>query len=305
VKTGAVGVIVFLLACTCAAAPKPTPPPAFTTDQPTKPSGPLDLCGTGHLPRVTEKSLTDGGLATFLASATKGTVAVDWTGTSARVVDRCRLAGRYVEAKGNGGWRFRATNRVLFRTDEIAGECRKATHVVAAYITQGAPVPSQMKAILVPLPCPPAKDSGPAPGCIARGLTGPERRKKAAALMTEIPPGHVAGADAAGVLEIFALIPDEDWGLTYATQLNTGDCSFSQQGEWLGSQYIRRHTSGIAEDVVELLDAPRRRPPPRLMWQDSNLVCLNRPVFLQCFAGQFEPIFGGPGFWTPVAPEKP
>jgi hypothetical protein len=194
VKTIVAGTIALFSACTCAAAPKPTPAPAFATDQSPKHGGPIDFCGAGHLPRITEKSLGEGGLATFLSSAAKGTVAVDWNGTGARVVDRCRLDGRYVEAKENGGWRFRATNRVLFRTDEIAGECRKATHLVASYITRGAPSPSQMNAILVPLPCPPAKDTEPATGCIGRGLNGPERRKKADALMTETSPGHVAGS---------------------------------------------------------------------------------------------------------------
>ncbi len=266
-------------------------------------------CGAGHLPRITEKSFAEGGVATFFAGAAKGTVALAWDGTKARVIDGCHLDGRYVEAMGKGTWRFRATNRVLFRTDEIAGECRTATHIVAAYVAApGAPSSratlSQMSGILVPLPCPPATDPEPAPGCIAHGLTGPARRRKAEALMTEIAPGHVAGADPAKVLEVFALIPDKAWGITYATQLNTGDDGLFGQGQWLGSQYTWTSTDDIAEfpGIVKLLDAPRRPPPPQLVWacSDFNYVC--RPVFLWCFAGQFEPIISHLGHWTPMEP---
>jgi len=307
-KIGATWVVTFLIACTCAAAPKPAPGPAVATEQAPKSTSTIDFCGAGHLPHVTEKSLVDGGLTTFLANAAKGTVAVDWNGSSARVVDRCHLDGAYVEAKGNGKWRFRATNRVLFRTDEIAGECRKATHLVAAYIFrndhQAGPDNVQINGILVPLPCPPANDPEPATGCIARGLTGPARRKTADALMNDLSPGHVNGADPAKVLEIFALIPDKHWGLRYGIGVNAGDCSLQGQAHWLGSQYMWHGTDDMADDpnIVELLDASRRQPPPRLDWHCSDFNCSCKPVFLQCFPGQFDPIFGGPGFWTPVEP---
>src|SRR4029079_1396052 len=160
--------------------------------------------------------------APFFTGAARGTVALAWDGTKARVIDGCRLDRRYVEARGKGAWRFRATNRVLFRTDEIAGECRTATHLVAAFAARNAATPSgtpsapsQMSGILVPLPCPPTTDPEPAPGCIARGLTGRARREKADALMTKVSPKEMQTADVAKVLEVFALIPDKYWGVTY------------------------------------------------------------------------------------------
>ncbi len=127
--------------------------------------------------------------------------------------------------------------------------------------------------------------------------------------MNDLPPGHVNGADPANVLEIFALIPDKYWGLRYGTDLNSGDCPLQGQAQWLGSQYKFQSSDVVAEapsaealSVVELLDATRRWPPPRLDWRASNFDCSAKPVFLWCFAGQFDPIIFGPGYWTPVEP---
>jgi hypothetical protein len=147
----------------------------------------------------------------------------------------------------------------------------------------------------------------PAPGCIARGLTGSDRRKKADALMSELPPDRVTTTDAAKVLEVFALIPDKYWGVMYGSKVNTADCPLTRQGGWLESQYDWHSSPDPAEFpyVVELLDAATRPPPPNLNWQGSNFNCLYRPVFMECFPGQFEPIISDSGRWNPVEPEQP
>jgi len=123
--------------------------------------------------------------------------------------------------------------------------------------------------------------------------------------MKDLPIGRVPEADPAKVLEVFALIPDKDWGLRYAAKV-PGDCPLGGQSEWLGSQYMASTGDGMGEDqtVIELLDARRRRPPPKLDWSCSDRNCLCTPVFLQCFPGQFDPFFSRPGVWNPVEPEK-
>ncbi len=297
----AIGVV---LACTCAATPAPVPAPARSAPS-VVPAAKPD-CGAGHLPRIDEKSLGQEGLGAFLASASKGTVAVDWDGTRARLVDGCRLDGAYAGAKGTGEWRFRATNRVVFRTDEISGACRGATHLVAAYITRASP-PVRMNGILVPLPCPPASDSAPAPGCLARGLTGPARQSKARQITDKTPPLDMRNADVATAMAVFALIPDEEGGITTIANVG-GDCPLIKQGQWLPSQYKIRSSSSDPDRpaVVRLLDVRARPSPPKIEWHGCSMDycdCGETPVFLQCFPGQFEPVFGGIGTWEPADPK--
>jgi hypothetical protein len=106
---------------------------------------------------------------------------------------------------------------------------------------------------------------------------------------------------------VFALIPDKFWGVTYAAELSSEDCPLARQGQWLGSQYETISTQDMAEfpNIVQLLDAARRPSPPNLDWHCSNYNCICTPVFMECFPGQFDPIFSGVGLWSPVEPEQP
>src|SRR4051812_34554690 len=141
-------------------------------------ASPVLACRAGSLPRLTEASIT-GGAPSLVDASKRGGVAVAWDGTRATIVSGCRLDGDYVVIPGRGGKGvFRATNRVLFRTDELAGDCRRATHVIAALATGGP----RLRAILVPLPCPPVAQLEPAPGCLGKALTGKQRRLRAAQL---------------------------------------------------------------------------------------------------------------------------
>ena len=273
-------------------APAPTPAPVFSVAD----------CGAGHLPRINEATL-DGGLRAFLAAAAGGTVPVVWDGKRARLVDACHLDGHYTEAVGTTpGARFFATNRVLLRTDEVGAPCRVATHVVAAYVTSragsvtpgdGGVVPSRLDGILVPLPCPPTSDRSPAPGCVGVGLTGAQRREKAAGLMANLDPEAARAADATRPLELFALVPDEFDGLRYAMQ--AGDCALMSQGRWVSGQYL--FTGDESTSHAKLRDHDRRDAPPRLDCRPEQMSCSEKPVFLTCFGERFQPRFARAGDW--------
>jgi hypothetical protein len=301
------GTIVFLASACAATRAAPAGPPVENKAAAPSPAKTTDECGAGSLPRVTEKSLSSGGLKRFLSTAATGSLAVEWDGSRARVIEECRLDGHYSEARGHGGGRFWATNRVMFRTDEAAGRCRTATHVVAAYVTEssasGSTGEPRMWAILVPLPCPPTSDSAPAPGCLGKGMTGPQRRTKAEALMAKLDPDAARTADVAHNLEVFALIPDEHWGITYAGSLNMADCPLYEQGHWIGSQYQYLEDKEF-RFPRRLFDEGRRPEPPRLVWRGSNEACIERPVFLWCFMEKFQSEFSSHGDWLPPAGQE-
>jgi hypothetical protein len=303
------GVLVILV-CACAASPKaPSPATATATTQaPVVATAEREKeCGAGRLPRVTETTFGDGTLQGFLASAERGTVAVTWDGQHATVVEECRLDGQYAQARGiEDRGRFWATNRVLFRVDEVTTACKTATHILAAFATGSRPIrekenrsPARAGGVLVPLPCPSASDSKPSTGCIASGMTGAQRRARANALMVGLNPEMVRPAETAKLLEIYSLIPDDYWGIFYAGKLNEADCPLFSQGNWLASQFEMTQDAEY-RPVARPLAPALRRQPPRLVWSASNQDCIYRPVFLWCFDPFFDPLFSGPGFWTPA-----
>lgn len=298
-----------LMGCTCTKAPRSAD--RETSGVALKAEGARRAeidCGAGSLPRITEADVT-GGAEAFIASAARGTVAVAWDGTRAHSIPECHLDGRYAEARGEGSGRFWGTNRVLLRSDEIEGPCRSATHLVAAYVTVGAArtgsarTPVQLSAILVPLPCPPTSDGEPAPGCIGRGMSGAQRYERSDALMAALDPDAARTTDVARVLEIYALIPDDHWGVRYAGSLFHGDCPLAHQGEWITQQYESladrdRHVP------LKLRDPASRPGPPQLSTPGSRFDCVATPAFLRCFPDHFVPVLTATGSWQPAA-ERP
>jgi hypothetical protein len=258
---------------------------------------PLATCGSGHLPRLTEKDWSVKDRERFFDRARAGTVAVDSDGRTTRLVEGCKLAGTYTEVAGEpGSGRFWATDRAIFRVDEVSSGCRTATHAVAAF----AKTATSFGAILVPLPCPPTRDAEPAPGCVGKGLTGPARVKRGLALRATIPPDRGSEQDVAKLLEIFALMPDHHLGLDSVAQLNQGDCPLDAQGEWVnrGYSFSRRDEDGAwtvtRRTNLESWDVPR------ITIEGSPYTCASRPVFLQCFPGLFDPAPAGYQCWRPA-----
>jgi hypothetical protein len=310
------GALAAMLWCRCAAAaPKQREPgsrEAFGRQYACNLEPAAD-CGAGQLPRLTERSWPKGESKTLLARAAAGTVAVVWDGKQASLVEGCRLDGGYTEVAGEGGaGRFWASNRVFFRVDEISAACRPATHLVAAFAT--APDPARAAppggsadaaaagafgAILVALPCPSVTDADRAVGCIGRGLTGPERLARGRAMSAGFHTDEGLKEDVSRLIEIFALMPDDYRGLLFLQYANTKDCALRAQGEWLLGQYATvKDADGNRSTRPRGKEAPAM---PRLglgTWQS----CINRPVFLSCFPGLFNPAPAGAECWSPAAP---
>jgi hypothetical protein len=285
------------------------PPPPDAPDQGSKPvhweNGcphcdcdlePSTSCPAGDLPRLTEKDWSASELGRMLKRSGEGTVAVDRSVEGTRLVPGCRLDGTYMEVQGEaGGGRFWATNRVMFRTSEIAGECLSATHALAAFAVlglqrgalfkgaaEGAPRDGgglRFSALLVPLPCPPVGDEGKAKGCLGRGLAGPERERRALKL-ADASPKDGYDEDFAYHFEVYALMPDER-GISY---LGHGkrplDC-------YLATQLERLTSHGPPSEWPRFLS-------------DMGTDCQNWPPFLTCFPGLFDPAPGGTSCWKPV-----
>jgi hypothetical protein len=294
-----------VVALACAAAPRPVAGKTDSLPRATPAVFEPATCGAGDLPRMTEATF-DGGVPAFVAAAARGGVAVVWNGKRARLVEGCHLDGQYTEALGQTpGARFFATNRVLFRADEIGPPCRPATHAVAAYVTSIAvankAAPSRLDAILVPLPCPSVTEREAAPGCVGAGLTGAERHDKAARLRAKLAAAPAGKEDVAAALEIFALVPDELQGLLRPAQ--TDECALAAQGRWVSDQYLL--SDGPEGQTATLRSADRRPPPPHLRCDSGQYSCSTMPVFLTCFGDRFSPVFHGPGDWSCARGSRP
>lgn len=250
-------------------------------------------CGAGQLPRLADKSWTAEEQQRFFARASEGPVAIERDGDRARLLERCKLPGGYTEVAGDAGsGRFWATNRVLLRADEISAECRSATHVVAAFARTAA----AFGAVLVPLPCPPTSEAAPARGCLGQGLTGPERRARALALLAEIPKSDAASPDVGRSLSIYALMPDDHRGISAIARMNGGDCSLSEQGAWLAKQYRLSRDKDHEITVTPKTDSDPDDV-PRIDPLASQVSCRARPVFLRCFPGLFNAAPSAVGCW--------
>jgi hypothetical protein len=229
-------------------------------------------------------------------------VALEWDGRGPRLIDGCRLDGGYTEVAGErGSGRLWASNRVMFRADEIPPGCSTATHVVATFVVpptaeKAERTPVEPSAILVPVPCPPTSDPKPARGCIGRGLTGAQRMDRAQSLIARFRQSGAPQPEVALALEIFALIPDDYLGVVFARRANTEDCALHDQAMWVGAQYVNvRDHKG--EQRMKLSPEGNRPPVPTLDEGGSTQSCLMRPVFLQCFPGLFDPAPAGGGCW--------
>jgi len=258
-------------------------------------------CGSAGLPRVTERGWTIKEIDAFVDRAKKGTVAVDHNGSKDRIMENCQLSGAYLEILGSkGSGRMWATNRPLFRTDEVDSDCAAATHVVAAFARKEG----RFEAILVPLPCPSVADERPARGCLARGLSGPERMKRSQALVARLEASYEAASqserqnkiDAAQILEPWVLAPDEYSTTRWLSGLPK-DCAFSAHGSWVANVYSGWDDgSGYLRTRI----GPKPHPPRFGVGAEALLKCIHRPVFLHCFAGLFEPARFGGACWSPA-----
>jgi hypothetical protein len=230
----------------------------------------------------------------------RGSVAVEHDPGGTRVVEGCALDGTYTEVVGEAGsGRFWATNRVLFLMTEISEPCETATHVVAAFAEKGA----RSGAILVPLPCPSTADERPAPGCVGRGLTGPERRARALALSesAKADPTLVSAPWPPGIaLESYALQPDHYEG--YASlNLNFYTCSLRPQVWFVRNNYKRPDTPRFDPPML-IASAGDLEAVPE--YQAGGTGCDDRPPFLECFPELFDPE-AAEGCWKEAAAPPP
>jgi hypothetical protein len=256
---------------------------------------PGDKCGSGTLPRLSERSWSPAELGAFFARAAYGTTAVAMFDGKTRLVPDCKLPGKYLEVAGKPGrgrlWT--ATAGGVFFPEELPAPCMEATHVVLDYVSRD----SRFAAILVPLPCPVSFDPTPAKGCIARGATGRERRARARTLAERFPLHEHAANDSGRLMEVFALASD-DVGYGYLNHIED-DCSFRQQR----SKATERHVEfGLQSRSVSVDDHPFYYP----QFSETRLHCSASPPFLDCFPGLFEPAPGySPGCWTAAKVNKP
>jgi hypothetical protein len=268
-------------------APAATPAPAPRANDP------YFDCQAGSLPRVDDKSIGQDGTRTLLEMSQHGTVAVVWDGRQATIVGDCKLGQPYLDIPGKTpAIHFRPTNQALFRTDEISPECRRATHVVAAFLSEqvpasGTPRATHVAGVLVPLPCPPVADKAPAPGCIGKGLTGRQRQARAEARREELRLVPVQSVDVARPLEIYALTPDDYWALQNVASLR--DPGLADQGRWLLSQYDLKESYDSPAVSAALKPPQRRRPPPDVHWDESDRELMRNPAFFSCFSDRIHP----------------
>jgi hypothetical protein len=256
-------------------------------------------CGASGLPRVTEQDWSPAEVTAFVERAGKGTVAVDWRDGRVRLLATCRLDGAYLEIKGKtGSGRMWVTNRPLFRTDEVGGDCAEGNHEVAAYSRAG----NHFEAILVPLPCPPVADAEPARGCLGRGMTGSQRIKKSEPLMVGLAAAREshsspdrAALSAGRILDMWALAPDEYHAAQWLAGL-PDDCGFRAHGVWVSSVYYWDATGGRARTGKH---ATSRAAPEFALAQSAD-DCLFRPPFLDCFPRLFEAAHDGGACWSPA-----
>jgi len=285
---------------------------------------PPNRCHAGSLPRFTEKTLVGTGLGTLLADAEIRPIAVIWSARGVELVTDCKLGGDpYVHIPGkNDQGQFRPASRLIYRTDELEGACRAATHLVAAFAVDGpasgrsgTAVPQagalgsrHLEGILLPLPCPSVVDPKAAPGCVGKGLTGGERRSRAVALWARLPRVKGVFADVAQPLELYALVPDHFWGLTLPRWVE--DRMLAEQGSWLMDQYDLGKVvlpRGQEEWMVDLyainspvepptakLEDVSRRSSPFAYWDRGGpgqmVRQVNRdPAFLWCFPTLVDP----------------
>lgn len=255
-----------------------------------------DNCQATGLPFLSESDWSVSERERLEQGLSRGSVAVEHDPGGTRVVEDCALDGTYTEVVGEAGsGRFWATNRVLFLMTEISGPCQTATHVVAAFAKRG----TRSGAILVPLPCPSTAEERPAPGCVGRGLTGPERRARALALIesTKADPTRGSAPWPPGIaLGSYALQPDHYEG--YASlNLNFYTCSLRPQVWFVLNNYERP-------------DSPRFNPPMLIAsardleaipaYQMRGTGCDDRPPFLECFPELFDPA-PAEGCWKEAA----
>ena len=276
-------------------------------------------CHAGSLPRFTEKSLVEADLGSLLAAAAARPIAVIQTDAEVRLVKDCQLpGGPYFEMPGKKGkGMFRPASRVIFRTDELTGACRAATHVVAAFAVDGlstdefgrqvgaagAREPKHLEGILIPLPCPSVADPKAAPGCVGRGLTGNQRRVQAKELWARIPRREDGSADAAEPLNVYALVPDHFWGISLSHWIK--DRVLAEQGSWLFNEYDQGkfvpHEGQPAwggdptavnvsyePPTTTLKEASRRQAPPTFHWNLGHRIFV-KPLFMDCFLGLADP----------------
>jgi hypothetical protein len=257
-------------------------------------------CGSGRLPRVTEKEWTPASFEQAFKRSAEGTIAVDYKSGAAQLVAGCRLPGTYTEAQGEpGSGRFWATDRLLFKVTELGSECQTATHAIAAFAVRGveggriakeggamSPVKIgaslRVSALLVPLPCPPTSDPAPAKGCVGRGLTGPQRKKRAVDTWHDtLEEAH--RRDLADLFEVYAFLPDDPRGLEYLgskTRKARIDCFLANQIFAARSNYPVEKWGHFQPDNEENCEA--------------------QPPFLTCFPGLFEPAPSDVACWRPA-----
>lgn len=283
-------------------------------------------CHAGSLPRFTEKTLVGADLGTLLADAETRPIAVIWSARGVELVKDCKLdGGPYVQIPGKKDHgQFRPASRLVFRSDEIEGACRTATHLVAAFAVDG-PASGQsepaardagaagsrhLEGLLIPLPCPSVGDPKAAPGCIAKGTTGGERRRRAAVLWPRLPRVEGVFGDVAQPLELYALVPDYFWGLSFAHWVE--DRMLADQGGWLAGQYDFSNaapppgepdwiwmmdgfpTKSTIEPPIAKLKDVSRRSSQFAYWERGGRGQVVRkvyrdPAFLQCFPTLVDP----------------
>jgi hypothetical protein len=278
----------------CARAAAGAAPTKAAPSQATSEEDPCCRCEAGSLPRVDDKSLGEGGAAKLLALAEHGIVAVIWDGRRAEILPECKLGKPYLDIPGRtAAIHFRPANQALFVTDQITPACRRATHVVATFVSEqtGASdtkTATHVAGVMVPLPCPPVADKAPAPGCIGKGLTGAARRARAEARRAALPLDQAPSSDVARPLEIYALTPDDYSGLQYLGTLR--DLGLTDQSGWIRSQFDLKMGYELPTITATLKPAARRTEPlPDVHWDERSLKLLRTPAFFWCFRDRIHP----------------
>lgn len=302
-------------AATAVAVEGATPTPASAAASETAVETPAQRessCQAGSLPRFTETDLVEADLASLLAAAATRPIAVIQDDGKVRPINDCHLpGGPYIKMPGKEGkGMLRPAGRVIFRTDELESACRSATHVIAAFALDGlhpdlfgrpaAIAPKHLEGILVPLPCPSVADTQAAPGCVAKGATGAERRHRATVLWARLPREEGIVADVAQPLELYALVPDHFWGLSMVRW--TRDPALMTELSWLGQEYdLGRFVTPndqpdwyainptLEPPIPKLKGASRRSRPPTFYWNEGGHKILRDPVFRECFLKLVDP----------------
>jgi hypothetical protein len=261
-------------------------------------------CGAGDLPRLTERDWPRATIEQFVQRTKRGTVAVERSEGGTSLSPDCKLDGKYTEVRGEPkSARFWATNRSLLLYDEVGPNCAGATHVVVAFAlsSESDAGAFRFSAVLIPLPCPSVSDPMPAKGCLGKGLSGPQRLERAQQIMKVVRPDDAYRQKLSALFEVYALIPDDRWGLGYLAKMrgqDVHDCTLEEQINWALRKYalVEDARGGRVWQRRENGEAPA--PISISLSQDS---CLTRPPFLSCFPGLFTPSEGG-GCWAPAEP---